>query len=137
MIVRCGSLATKARISSLVCQEVTLHHASFASPRALAPRLPLDFCACSSTATASTKNSSRSAGSFSRSLVTTITGTTGLLGGAGQPQFHGKHPARIPLPACKSCQTTCAAAHGTERAAERFVHADRRDPDRCGAVDGH
>src|SRR5271169_2250753 len=39
-------------------------------------RLPSEFCACSTTATALAKNSSKIAGSLSRSLVTTMTGIT-------------------------------------------------------------
>src|SRR6516164_1531979 len=75
MMLRCGRLATKARIRPRSCQELTVHHALFASPSASAPRLPSDFCACSIAATASVKNSSSSAGSRSRSLVTTMTAT--------------------------------------------------------------
>jgi hypothetical protein len=35
----------KARTGSLPCQEVTVHHALLASPRAFAPRLPSAFAA--------------------------------------------------------------------------------------------
>jgi len=44
----------------------------FASASASTPRLPSDFCACSIAASASVKKSSSSAGSFSRSRVTTM-----------------------------------------------------------------
>ena len=57
-------------------QALTLHQALFASASASTPRLPSDFWACSVAATAAVKNSSSSAGSFSRSRVTTMTGIT-------------------------------------------------------------
>src|SRR5579864_9014802 len=79
----CGSLRTKASIAPRSCQALTLHHASFASASASAPRLPSDFCACSIAATASVKNSSTSAGSFSRSRVTTMTAIKFSQGGSG------------------------------------------------------
>src|ERR1700729_155609 len=62
-------------------QAVTVHQVSFASARASAPRLPSDFLACSSTATAAAKKASKTPGSFSRSRVTTMSGIAISLSG--------------------------------------------------------
>ena len=67
----------------------TLHQALLAWASASAPRLPSDFIACSIAATASVKNSFRSAGSLSHSRVTTMTGMTissvHVMEAAGEP----------------------------------------------------
>src|SRR5271169_3578679 len=75
MMLRCGSLPTYACIAPRSRQAVRVQYVLFASASTSAPRLPPEFCACSVAATALAKDSSKSAGSDSRSLVTTMTGT--------------------------------------------------------------
>jgi hypothetical protein len=90
-VLRWGSVFLKTSICARLCQAVTSHHTSCASTRASAPRLPLVFCACSSTATAWVKNSSRRDGSLSRRRATTMTR------GGDQQEISGRSPPRGPV----------------------------------------
>jgi hypothetical protein len=95
--------------------------ADFEDDPASAPRLPSDFCACSIAATASAKNSSSSAGSFSRSRVTTITGIissqrliTGVrpVSRALKRMIFTRRPSASASPASTASKACCATNPG-------------------------